>query len=54
MIIIAILAVLLLIFISIEISGIVTNTHSTNRYLNDIKNQLDEILEHARDRRKDV
>lgn len=43
MIIIGIVVILLLILICIEISTIATNTHSTNLYLNDIKNKLDDI-----------
>lgn len=53
MFIIGILVLLLLIFISIEISSVVTNTHSTNQYLNDIKNQFDEIVGHIRDKKKE-
>lgn len=42
--------ILILIFIAIEISSIVINTHSTNRYLNDIKNQLDVVADYIRDK----
>lgn len=53
MIIIGIIVILLLLFIGIEISAIATNTHSTNRYLNDIKAQLDEVVEYKRDKQKE-
>jgi FtsZ-interacting cell division protein ZipA len=53
LIIIGIIVILLLLFIGIEISAIVTNTHFTNRYLNDIKAQLDEVVEYKRDKQKE-
>ncbi len=47
---IGIIIILLLILIGIEISGITTNTHSTNKYLNDIKDELNEITEYIRNK----
>lgn len=52
MVIMGISIILLLIFACIEISGIVSNTHSTNRYLNDIKDKLDEIVGYIQDKQK--
>lgn len=53
MVILGISIVLLLIFICIEISALTSNTHSTNRYLNDIRDKLDEIIGAIQDKQKE-
>ena len=48
MIIIGVVIIVLLILVSLNLDRLVDNAHSTNRYLNDISNKLDMVLENQK------
>lgn len=54
MIAIGVIAIVALILIGLNIEKLVNNVDSTNKYLNDISNKLDNIIEHKKELNKDA
>jgi len=45
MVVIGVVIIILLVLIGLNLERLTSNVHSTNKYLNDISNKLDTILE---------
>jgi len=48
MIVIGVIIIILLILIGLNLERLTGNVHSTNKYLNDISNKLDMVLENQK------